>query len=133
MRFGTSNRRMLLAAAALLVALAAMLGTAGAASAACETGVVGAIGTTKTFSLCSGEQSYVLPVGVTQVRVVAIGGRGGNRFGLGGLGGRVESIVDVPVGTSTLFRKQRRAIVRVTVAPTGGTRITQEITVVPAR
>ena len=96
-------RRALACALALAMTLIAGLATADGASAACETGVTGVLATAKTFSWCGGEQSYTVPLGTTAVRVTAAGGHGGNRYGLGGASGSVTSVVNVPLGTSTLY------------------------------
>ena len=96
-------RRALACALALAMTLITGLATADGASAACETGVTGVLATAKTFSWCGGEQSYTVPLGTTAVRVTAAGGHGGNRYGLGGASGSVTSVVNLPLGTSTLY------------------------------
>ena len=87
-----------LAATAVVVgALAAVAGPAGRASA--DTVSV----PTQTASFTTvGEHAFAVPVGVTSVHVVAIGGAGGGGYVPGGLGARVEADVRVSPG-STIY------------------------------
>ncbi|WP_432842455.1 RICIN domain-containing protein [Dactylosporangium sp. CA-092794] len=47
-----------------------------------------------------GEHAFTVPVGVTSIHVVAVGGRGGSAYGAGGWGARVEGDVRVIPGTT---------------------------------
>lgn len=58
---------------------------------------------TVPFAFTGAEQSWVVPVGVTSIHVVAVGGAGGKREASpGGRGARVEGGLEVAAGT-TLF------------------------------
>ncbi len=78
-------------------ALAAVVPPAGAASA----GTVGAPTQTASFDTV-GEHPFTVPLGVTLIHVVAIGGRGGVGYKPGGRGARVEADVRVSPG-STIY------------------------------
>jgi hypothetical protein len=60
----------------------------------------------QTFSYTGGEQSYVVPAGVTEVHVVVVGAPGGHTSGspgLGGLGAVVSADLPVPQGQTALY------------------------------
>jgi hypothetical protein len=84
-------------AAVVVGALAAVAGLAGPASAATVSVPTQAVSFTTT-----GEHAFAVPMGVTSVHVVAIGGRGGGGYVPGGLGARVEADVRVSAG-STIY------------------------------
>ena len=77
------------------VALALILNSSGTARAE----------TTTTFYYTGGEQTLVIPAGVSTITVVAAGGRGGSANGhavLGGYGATVSGTINVTPG-STLY------------------------------
>jgi hypothetical protein len=82
-------------AAVVTGALAAVAVPAGAASAATASVPTQAVSFTTT-----GEHAFRVPLGITSVHVVAIGGRGGEGYQGGGLGARVEADVRVGPGTT---------------------------------
>ena len=57
---------------------------------------------TNTFDFTETIQSYTVPAGVSQIQVDMQGGQGGSRTALGGLGGRLQALIDVTPG-ETLF------------------------------
>ena len=82
-----------------LTVLPVLPATAGAQPTGCQTGTV-------TFGYTGAEQCYAVPSGITELDVVATGAQGGGRGyigGVGGGGGEVTSVVDVPAGVSTLY------------------------------
>ncbi len=58
--------------------------------------------TTCTFPYTGAEQQFVVPAGVSSINVLAIGGAGGNGFGVGsgGLGAKVTATLPVSGGQS---------------------------------
>ncbi|HEY6792569.1 MAG TPA: hypothetical protein VI365_35185 [Trebonia sp.] len=87
------------AALAVVVAgvLAVVVGPAGSALAAAVSVPTQAVSFTT-----AGEHAFTVPLGVTSVHVVAIGGAGGGGYVPGGLGARVEASVRVSAG-STIY------------------------------
>ena len=97
--YGKRRKARALGALAAVAAggLAAIAVPAGAASAAT------ASAPTQTLSCTTaGEHAFTVPYGTTSIHVVAIGGRGGGGYTLGGPGARVEADVRVS-GGSTLY------------------------------
>jgi hypothetical protein len=75
--------------------LAAVVGPAGSASASTVS-----VPTQAVSFATVGEHAFTVPLGVTSVHVVAIGGRGGGGYVPGGLGARVEADVRVSPGST---------------------------------
>src|SRR5215216_3724498 len=97
---GRLNRPAAVVAFAAAIATAAFV-SAPASGADTQT-VTFTAGATQTFSYTGAEQMYVVPAGVTAVRVDAVGGRGDGDSGAGGNPHKVVGAISVTPG-ETLY------------------------------
>jgi len=84
-------------ATVVIGAVAAVAGSAGTASAD-----PASVPTQTVSFTTAGEHAFAVPLGVTSVHVIAVGGAGGSGYVQGGLGARVEADVRVSPG-STIY------------------------------